>query len=61
MKVVILPDIEADGGPPTIREIEQVENRCQLQKSGKSEYYDFDKALSIREKISKGMSLEDQT
>jgi|LWDU01.1.fsa_nt_gi hypothetical protein len=60
MKVVILPDIEADGGPPTIREIEQVENRCQLQKSGKSEYYDFDKALSIREKISKGMSLEDQ-
>jgi hypothetical protein len=60
MKVVILPDEDDEGGPPTIKEIEQVENRCQLQKSGKSEYYDFDKALSIREKIKKGMFLEDQ-
>ena len=60
MKVVILPDVGDEGGPPTLREIEQVENRCQLQKSGKSEYYDFDKALSIRQKINKGMTLEDQ-
>jgi len=60
MKVVKLPDEDGQGGAPTIREIEQVENRCQLQKSGKSEYYDFDKALSIRQKIGKGMVLEDQ-
>ena len=43
MKVVILPDEGDEGGPPTIKEIEQVENRCQMQKSGKSDYYDFDK------------------
>jgi hypothetical protein len=60
MKVVKLPDYDEPGGAPTIRQIEQVENRCQLQKDGKSEYYDFDKALSIRQKKEKGMSLEDQ-
>ena len=62
MRVVILPgenDIE-DGGPPTIYEIEQIENRYQFQSEGKAEYYSFDKALSIRKKINHGMTLEEQ-
>ena len=60
MKVVILPDLGDPGGPPTIREIQQVENRCQLQKSGKSDYYDFDKAITFRDNKEKGMTLEEQ-
>lgn len=60
MKVVILPGKKDDGGAPTIREIEQIENRYQLQKDGKSEYSNFDRALSIRRKMRAGMSLEDQ-
>jgi len=61
MKVVILPGKEKDGGgPPTLKEIEQIENRCQLQSDGKAEYYNFDRALSIRRKIELGISLDDQ-
>ncbi|MFW9943069.1 MAG: hypothetical protein ACFFFT_18675 [Candidatus Thorarchaeota archaeon] len=60
MKVVILPGKEDEGGPPTLLEIEQIENRYQLQSEGKAEYYKFDRALSIRRKIMLGMSLEEQ-
>lgn len=62
MKVVILPgaDDKEDGGPPTLLEIEKIENRYQLQSDGKSEYYGFDRALSINRKIKIGLSLEDQ-
>ena len=60
MKVVILPGEGDEGGPPTLLEIEQIENRYQLQSEGKAEYYAFDKALSIRKKIARGMSLEEQ-
>lgn len=60
MNVVILPGKDDAGGPPTNKEIEQIENRYQLQKDGKSEYSKFDRALSIRRKIESGMSLEDQ-
>jgi hypothetical protein len=62
MKVVILPgdEDEGEGGPPTLKEIEQIENRYQLQSDGKAEYYAFDKALSIQRKIACGMSLEEQ-
>lgn len=62
MKVVILPgeDDAGEGGPPTLKEIEQIENRYQLQSDGKAEYYAFDKALSMQRKIECGMSLEEQ-
>ena len=60
MKVVILPGKNEEGGPPTLKEIEQIENRYQLQSEGKSEYYNFDRALSIRRKIAVGMSVEEQ-
>ncbi|MHA1381369.1 MAG: hypothetical protein ACTSRG_23625 [Candidatus Helarchaeota archaeon] len=60
MKVVILPGKDDPGGPPTLLEIEQIENRYQLQKEAKAEYYAFDRALSIRRKIELGMSLEEQ-
>ncbi len=60
MKVVILPGPDDEGGPPTLKEIEQIENRYQLQSEGKSEYYNFDRALSMRRKIDLGMSLEEQ-
>ncbi len=60
MKVVILPGEDDEGGPPTKVEIEQIENRYQLQSDGKAEYYAFDKALSMQRKIRLGMSLEDQ-
>jgi len=62
MKVIILPgkDDHEKGGPPTLLEIEQIENRCQLQSSGKSEYYNFDKALSMRDKVRLGMSIIEQ-
>jgi len=61
MKVVILPgeNDSEDGGPPTIKEIEQLENRYQLQSEGKAEYYGFDQALSIRRKIQQGITLEE--
>ena len=60
MKVVILPGKGNEGGPPTIREIEQIENRYQLQSDGKSEYTNFDRAISIKRKIRAGMSLQEQ-
>jgi len=60
MKVVILPGKDDEGGPPTLLEIEQIENRYQLQSEGKAEYYAFDRALSMRRKILFGMSLEEQ-
>ena len=60
MKAVILPGKGEEGGPPTLLEIEQIENRYQLQSDGKSEYYHFDKALSIRRKQHIGLSLRDQ-
>lgn len=62
MKVVILPgkgDV-GDGGPPTIKEIEQIENRYQLHSDGKAEYTNFDRAISIKRKIEAGMTLEEQ-
>ncbi len=62
MDVVILPgkEDEGEGGAPTLLEIEQIENRYQLQSDGKSEYYGFDRALSIRRKIEIGFTLEEQ-
>jgi hypothetical protein len=60
MKVVILPDEGEEGGPPTIKEIEQIENRYQMQSDGKAEYYNFDRALSIRRKIEAGIPLDEQ-
>jgi len=60
MKVVILPGENDEGGPPTLLEIEEIENRYQLQSEGKAEYYAFDRALSIRRKIECGMTIEEQ-
>ncbi|MDD5464901.1 MAG: hypothetical protein PHP73_00940 [Candidatus Omnitrophica bacterium] len=60
MKVVILPGKDDQGGSPSQLEIEQIENRYQLQSDGKAEYYAFDRALSIKRKMALGMSLEDQ-
>jgi len=60
MNVVILPSPDDEGGPPTLLEIEKIENRYQLQSDGKSEYYGFDRALSIRRKIQLGFSLDEQ-
>lgn len=60
MKVVILPGKDDEGGPPTLYEIEKVENRYQLQSTGKAEYYGFDRALSMRRKENLGMSLDEQ-
>ena len=60
MKVVILPGKDDEGGPPNLLEIEKIENRYQLQSDGKSEYYGFDRALSIKRKIGLGLSLRDQ-
>lgn len=62
MKVVILPgrDEPGEGGPPTLKEIEQIENRYQLQSDGKSEYTNFNHAISIKRKIDSGMTLEEQ-
>jgi len=62
MKVVILPgqDDIGEGGPPTLKEIEQIENRYQLRSDGKAEYSSFDRALSMKRKIDCGISLEEQ-
>jgi len=60
MKTVILPGSGEEGGPPTLLEIERIENRYQLQSDGKAEYYGFDKALSTRRKMKLGLSLEEQ-
>jgi hypothetical protein len=60
IKCVILPGKGDEGGPPTLLEIEKLENRYQLQSDGKSEYYGFDRALSIKRKIDLGLSLAEQ-
>jgi len=60
MKVVILPGVNDEGGPPTLKEIEQIENRYQLQSEGKADYSLFDRALSIRRKKYLGIPLEEQ-
>lgn len=60
MKVVILPGKGEEGGPPTLLEIEQIENRYQMQSEGKAEYSNFDRAISIRRKEMLGMTLEMQ-
>ena len=60
MKVVFLPGPDEEGGPPTLLEIEKIENRLQLQSDGKADYYGFDAALSIRQKEQRGFPLEEQ-
>lgn len=60
MKVVILPGPGDPGGAPTLLEIERLENRYQLQSEGKSEYYGFDRALSIKRKMEIGFTLAEQ-
>ena len=60
MKAVILPGEGEPGGPPTLLEIERIENRYQLQSDGKAEYDGFDRALSIKRKIELGLTLEEQ-
>jgi len=60
MKVVVLPGANDPGGPPTLIEIERLENRYQLQSEGKSEYYGFDRALSMKRKMELGFSLQEQ-
>ena len=60
LKVVILPGKDEEGGSPTLIEIEKLENRYQLQSEGKSEYYGFDRALSVQRKIRIGLSLKEQ-
>jgi len=60
MKVIILPGENDEGGPPTIQEIELLENRYQLQQDGKSEYSGLDRALSIKRKINNGITLDMQ-
>lgn len=59
MKVVILPGKGEEGGPPTLLEIEKIENRYQLQSEGKAEYYGFDLAISIKRKVELGLTLEE--
>ena len=60
MRVVILPGTGEEGGPPSLSEIERLENRYQLQSDGKSEYYGFDRALSIKRKMRFGFDLPEQ-
>jgi len=60
MKVVILPGKDDEGGPPKIIEIEEIENRYQLQKDGKSEYTNFNWAVSTQRKMDDGYTLERQ-
>lgn len=60
MLAVILPNKDDMGGPPTVAEIEEIENRYQLYKDGKAEYSNFAKALSYRNKIERGVSLKHQ-
>ena len=67
MKVVILPgkmnvddELKNRGGPPTIKEIEQLESRYEEQSDGKAKYSQFNKALSMRRKIKRGYTLDQQ-
>ncbi|MCL2861746.1 MAG: hypothetical protein FWE22_04985 [Firmicutes bacterium] len=61
MKVIILPGKnDPTGPPPTIKEIELIENRYQLRKDGRSEYFGLDRALGIKKKIERGIPLDEQ-
>lgn len=63
MEVIILPgkkDHEDDEPAPSYYEIEQIESAYQFHTHGKSEYTNFDKALSIRRKLDNGMTIEEQ-
>lgn len=63
MEVVILPGTkksEEEEVPPSHYEIEQIESAYQFHNQGKSEYSNFDKALSIRRKLENNMSIEEQ-
>lgn len=60
LEVIILPGKNVSEPSPTFLDIEQLENRYQYQRTGKAEYYNFDKALSIKRKIELGMTLEEQ-
>ena len=63
LEVVILPGIKQnddDETPPTHYEIEQIESAYQFHSDGKSEYTNFDKAISIRRKLINGMTIEEQ-
>jgi len=57
LKVVILPNGK-DESAPKLNEIEEIENRYQLQNLGKADYYNFDKALSIQRKLNMGITLD---
>ncbi|WP_299116843.1 hypothetical protein [uncultured Winogradskyella sp.] len=63
LEVVILPNkkqSDDDETPPTYYEIEQIESAYQFHTHGKSEYSNFDKAISIRRKLDNEMSIEEQ-
>ena len=60
MKVVLLPGSGEQGGAPTKKEIEKIENRYQLQSDGKAGYSGFDAALSIRQKEKRDFPIEEQ-
>src|SRR5690606_21484628 len=60
LKVVILPGENENEPLPTLLEVEQLENRYQYRRTGKAEYFNFDKALSIKRKVEMGMSLDEQ-
>ena len=60
LKVVLLPGVGDEGGPPTLIEIEEIENRYQHQSEAKAEYSNFNLALSMRRKIDLGLSLAQQ-
>ena len=59
LKVIILPGLNENEPPPTVEEIEQIENRYQFQRDGKAEYYNFDMALAVKRKLDIGMELEE--
>lgn len=60
MSVVILPNEDEEGGPPTLNEIDKIENRYQMQDHGRSEYSGFDLALTFKRRIERGFPLEAQ-
>jgi hypothetical protein len=60
MKCVILPGKGDPGGPPTLVALELVAILDLLDLKRKSEYYGFDRALSIKRKTKYGLSLEEQ-
>lgn len=60
LEVVILPGNNEKEPATTLLDIEQLENRLQYQRKGIADYYNFDKALSVKRKIELGMSLEEQ-